>query len=47
MVHGDKDSMSVDFGEELPPESKNFNLPDKDVTPNVVVVPPISANNFM
>jgi hypothetical protein len=47
LVHGDQDSISVTSSEELPPEPKKFNLPNKDVTLDVVVAPPISANNFM
>ena len=47
LVHGDKESISVTSGEELPLEPKNFNLPNNDVTPDVVITPPVSANNFM
>ena len=47
LVHGNKDSISVTSGEELPLEPKIFNLLNKDMTPNVVVARPISANNFM
>jgi hypothetical protein len=47
LVHGDKYSISVTSSEELTPEPKKINLPNQDVTPNVVVAPPINANNFM
>ena len=47
LVHGDKDSTSANSGEELSPDLKDFNLPNKDATPEKVVAPSISANNFM
>jgi hypothetical protein len=47
LVHADKDSISVISSEEVPLETKFFNLSNKDVTPNVVVAPSISANKSM